>query len=157
MQFGQGRLRDCSDGEMICQTSALNYAGFFALYFPIARFPFSHRDLIETNLRNLNIPSRVLLCRRLALCARCRAVRSALVFTLAGSPAAPTAAGRQAIHHPPSPRRAPSAPANRAAGGAAPAGRPAVSLGSPRRASRAGGALASPRALQGQNRTGTVG
>ncbi|KAM7048636.1 uncharacterized protein WM277_009316 [Molossus nigricans] len=49
-----------------------------------------------------------------------------------------------------------SATANAAAGGPAPAGRPAASLRSPRRAAPAGGALASPRDLQGQDRTGTL-
>lgn len=66
---------------MICQTSVLNYARFFALHFARVRFAFSHRDRIETHLQNLNIPSRVLLCLRLALPARCREALRARVFT----------------------------------------------------------------------------
>lgn len=61
LQCRKGRLRECSDGEMICQTTVLNYAGFFALHFPVVRFPFSHRHVIETNVQNLNIASRILL------------------------------------------------------------------------------------------------
>ncbi|XP_047595057.1 lysine-rich arabinogalactan protein 19-like isoform X2 [Lutra lutra] len=87
---------------MICQTSVLKDARFFALHFPIVRFPFSHRDIIETNLQNLNIPSRVLLCRHLALSAQCREPRSALVFTLASPPLlGPRPADRPSIIRPP--------------------------------------------------------
>lgn len=87
---------------MFCRGNALNYAGFFALHFPIVRFPFSHRDGIETNLQNLNIPSRVPLCRHLAPRAEYRAVGARSYFH-SRPPAARTAAGRQAIHHPPPP------------------------------------------------------
>lgn len=61
LQCRKGRLRDCSDGEMICQTTVLNYAGFFALHFPVVRFPFFHPHVIETNVQNLNVASWVLL------------------------------------------------------------------------------------------------
>lgn len=141
---------------MICQASVPNEASFFALHFPIVRFPFSHRDIIETNLQNLNIPSPVLLCRHLALPAQCREPRSELVFTLASSPLlGPGPADRPSINRlPPAERRRRGQSGGR---WGAPAGRPAAPLRSPRRASPAGGALAAPafsKARTGQVRSG---
>ncbi|XP_032030161.1 uncharacterized protein LOC116481549 [Hylobates moloch] len=87
----------------------------------------------------------------------------------ARAPAFPSAAprgsdpGRQTGHPssallPPSAAAAAAAAAaNPAAGAAAPAGQPAASLRSLRRASRAGGALVSHRVLQGQNGTADDG
>ncbi|XP_017373759.1 uncharacterized protein LOC108295919 [Cebus imitator] len=128
--------------------------GFFALHFTIARLPFSHRNRTESNLQNANIPSPVLLCRHLAVCAGHGAARARSPFPQR-PPAARTRDCRQAIHHPPSSRRASSvaAAANPAAGGAAPEGQPAASLRSLHCAWRARDALVSHCVLQGQNET----
>lgn len=81
---------------MICQTSGQNSARFLALHFPRARSAFSHRDGLETHLQNLNVPSRVLLCLRLALPAPARRLR-ACAFLPSARPAARTRAGRPSI------------------------------------------------------------
>lgn len=128
---------------MICQTSVLKDARFFALHFPIVHFPFSHRDITETDLQNLNIPSRVLLCRHPALSALCREPRSAVVFTLASPPLLrPGPADRPSIIRPPPAERRRSGQSGGRWG--APAGRPAAPRRSLPCAAPAGGALAAP-------------
>lgn len=66
---------------MICQTSVLDYARFFALRFPRERLAFSRRDIIETNLQDLNIPSRVLCAGVLLSSLLCAGWSAARVFT----------------------------------------------------------------------------
>jgi hypothetical protein len=92
---------------MICQTSVQNHVQFYPLHFPIVCFSFSHRDIIEANLENLNIPGPVLLCRHLALSAPCRAVRvCSYLHSLV--PRCWDPGLRQAIHHrPPSHQTSP--------------------------------------------------
>ena len=107
---------------MICQTSIQNSARFLALHFPRARFAFSHRDGLETHLQNLNVPSPVLLCLRLALPAPAGKLR-ACAFLPSARPAVRTPAGdRPSITHQAPARLA--AVASRAAGRATPADLP---------------------------------
>ena len=116
---------------MICQTSIQNSARFLALHFPRARFAFSHRDGLETHLQNLNVPSPVLLCLRLALPAPAGKLR-ACAFLPSARPAVRTPAGdRPSITHPAPVRLA--AVASREAGRATPAAaRPIPALPSAR-------------------------
>lgn len=139
---------------MICQTSGQNSARFLALHFPRARSAFSHRDGLETHLQNLNVPSRVLLCLRLALPAPARRLR-ACAFLPSARPAARTRAGRPSITHPAPARLA--AAASRAAGRATPADRlpqPCSTLRSPPGLAVPWGSPAFSEARTGQVRSG---
>lgn len=120
-------------------------------------FPFSHQDIIETNLQNLNIPgpspfvqASLPPCSGASLCCECDPIYM-LRF-----PAGGTRAGRQTIHHPSSSPLSTASIADPMAGGAAPARQPAASLCSPCHASQAGGALVSHCVLQGQNQKGRL-